>query len=389
MDHIKIIKRAFNITKVYRALWLFGILLALTAGGGGSSNATASFSPSGNQNFNFFEGTPFPWTWQEVTAVLVPIAISLICLALLVAVIFAIARYVTETAVIRMVDRHEETEEKVSVRAGFRLGWSRSAWRLFLIDLLIAVCTVAAIILVGLIAFAPLLLWTTGNNTLGVLGTVVAIGLSILFVFLGIAVAVVLSVLLQFFHRAAVLEDLGVVESIRRGFSIVRKHLADVVVMALILFGIGLGWFIVMIPVYILLGLVGILLAGGLGLGAGFLTGLAAEGALPWIVGFVVGLPLFLLVFGLPALFLNGLMKVFVSSSWTLTYRELLATENGTAQELALPEGPEPPGQPGAPEPPELPELPVSSELPEPPELPENPDMPEPPDLPMPPAEEF
>ncbi len=38
MDHIRILRRAFQITRAYRALWLFGILVALTAARGGSSN---------------------------------------------------------------------------------------------------------------------------------------------------------------------------------------------------------------------------------------------------------------------------------------------------------------------------------------------------------------
>ena len=39
MDHIKILKRAFNITWVYRALWVFGIILALTTGGNSGSSS--------------------------------------------------------------------------------------------------------------------------------------------------------------------------------------------------------------------------------------------------------------------------------------------------------------------------------------------------------------
>ena len=42
MDHFKILRRAFQLTWSYRALWMFGILLALTtassgvnSGGGG------------------------------------------------------------------------------------------------------------------------------------------------------------------------------------------------------------------------------------------------------------------------------------------------------------------------------------------------------------------
>lgn len=352
MDHIKIIKRAFHITRVYRVLWIFGILLALTAGsgGGGSENPWIRFDAGRNDGFPFFEGGQIPWNWAELSAVVIPVGIALLCLGLLLAVAFAIVRYVSETAVVRMVDQFEKTEEKVSFREGFRLGWSRPAWRMFLIDLLIGVTTVLVVILLGLIAAAPLLLWLTRSETVGILGTVVTVGLALLFIFFVILAAILVSVLVQFFRRACVLEDLGVIESIRRGFSLVRKRLGDVAVMALILFGIGLGWLIVMIPVYVLLALAGALIGGIPGLGAGLLADLVAGGAWPWIVGFGVGLPIFLLVFGLPALFLNGLLKTFVSSSWTLTYRELLATEDGSPAADTSPGTPELPASPSAPE---------------------------------------
>jgi hypothetical protein len=47
----------------------------------------------------------------------------------------------------------------------------------------------------------------------------------------------------------------------------------------------------------------------------------------PWILAAAVGIPIFLLVVGLPILFVGGLVQVFKSSVWTLTYRELQAVE--------------------------------------------------------------
>jgi hypothetical protein len=347
MDHIKIIKRAFHITKIYRALWIFGLLLALTTGvNGNASGGGGGGGGGGGSNGNNFvpgPGGPFlPGSWEAISQAWIPIAISLICIFLLLAVVLAIARYVSETAVITMVDRYEEAEEQVNFRQGWRLGWSRPAWRMFLIDLVVGIGTALGILLLGLIAVAPLLLWLTRNDTVGVIATITAIGLGVVFIFLVILIVIVLSILSQFFRRACVLEDLGVVDSIRRGWRVARGRLGDSVVMALILFGIGLGWFILMIPVYILLALAGALVGGLPGLAAGFLTSLVSEGALPWIVGAAVGVPLFLLVFGLPALFLNGLLKVFASSSWTLTYREMLALENGSAELAVAPDEPEP-----------------------------------------------
>jgi len=87
-----------------------------------------------------------------------------------------VAHYVAETALIRMVDDYEETGEKHSVRQGFRLGWSRTALRFFLIDLLIGLPVAVVFILLFALAFAPPLLWATDSTAAGVIGTVVTIG---------------------------------------------------------------------------------------------------------------------------------------------------------------------------------------------------------------------
>jgi hypothetical protein len=64
----------------------------------------------------------------------------------------------------------------------------------------------------------------------------------------------------------------------------------------------------------------------------GWLASLAAEGAAPWIAGAAIGVPIFLAVIIVPALFLSGLMEVFKSSAWTLTFRELTALETTQAE---------------------------------------------------------
>ena len=47
MNQVALVKRAFAITRRYRVLWLFGILVALTSGGGGGGNG-ANYSFQGD-----------------------------------------------------------------------------------------------------------------------------------------------------------------------------------------------------------------------------------------------------------------------------------------------------------------------------------------------------
>ena len=314
MDHGKVLKRAWDILWRYRALWVFGFILALTAGGGGSSSGRVA------NNWGQYSTDRIP---PEVVSTLIAIGIGLACLTVILIIVAAIARYVAATALIRMVDDYEETGQKRGVRQGFRLGWSRSAFRLFLIDLLIGLPVAVAFILLFLLALAPLLLWTTKSTAAGALGTAIAIGLGLLVILLAIVVAVILSVLKPFFRRVCVLEGLGVTEAIRHGYAMVRQNLRDVGLMWLITVGLRIGWTILMIPVVLLLLVISGALGGALALVTGGLTGLALEGAAPWIAAALVGIPIFILVMAVPLSFLGGLFEVFLSSTWTLTYREL------------------------------------------------------------------
>jgi len=331
MDHIKIIKRAFSITWNYRALWVFGILLARTAGrtNGGSNGGGGSGGGNGSSGSGSFGpgNIQMPVVPQEVITTLVIVGIGLLCLGLILAIIGVVARYVSENALIRMVDQHEASGEKVSVRQGFRLGWNRAAGRLFLIDLLIGLGFIVAVLLSLLIAGAPLLVWLTNNTPLQVLGTVVAIGLATLFIFTIILVGIGVSLLLQIVHRACVLEDLGVIESIRRGWELLRQRLGDAVIMGLILFALGLGAAIIMIPVVILVFVVAAIIGGLPALLIGAITNLFVQGYVPWVLAALVGMPIFFLVVIVPLGFLSGLIETFNSTTWTLTYREIVALQ--------------------------------------------------------------
>jgi hypothetical protein len=344
MDHVRVLKQAWRLLWHNRALWVFGIVLALT---------TASWETSlwrGN-NGNRSNNQP-PSNWQlppdwpsvpdigaglapQVRDTLIAVGIGLACVVAVLIVVAAVARYVSETALIRMVNQHEDTGEPLTVRQGFRLGWSRTAWRLWLIDLLIDLPAAFAALLLLLVALAPLLLWTTKNTTAGVIGTVAAIGLGFLVMLVIIVAAVALNLVKLFARRACALEGLGVTASVRRGYAMLRRSLKDVGVMWLIVAGVHIGWPIAIAPVVILLIAVGVLLGGGLLLAVRGLTGLALSETAAWIVAGVAGGVLFILALAVPLTFLDGLKETFLSSTWTLTYRELRALRDPSGLEAA------------------------------------------------------
>jgi hypothetical protein len=360
MDPVKILKRAWHILWNYRALWVFGLILALTAAGssGGSGNNGARYSgDSGNQGYdaplpenwreemeNFFaeagmaiekvfdEGLPALGISQGELTALIWIGAVFILVMMVIGLVMAVFRFVSETALIRMVDEYEATDTKMTVREGFRIGWSRTSWRLFLINLIVHIPTfvlLAVLLVAGIIVYRMV---AGGNETLAVTGIVGLIGVVVLVIFVVAILSIFLMLLRQFFWRVSALEDLGVGESLRRGFAIARENWKEVGLMWLIMIGLGIAWMIVSIiaviltiPVVLITSVFAAVVAVVPGLLLAGLFSLFLSGYLPWIVAGVFILPLFFLIAFSPWTLLTAWQQVYISTVWTLTYRELKA----------------------------------------------------------------
>ncbi len=347
MNHKEILSRAWKILWSYKALWIFGIILAVTAT---SFPNTAWQLDSSNKNresegLRFQSGDDFRKEFgqameeaaqeldlffnevlpEELGQAAIMIALFAGCVIVILIVLRGIFRYVSETAIVTLVDEHETSGTKYTIRKGFRLGFSRSAWRLFLIDLIINVPVFVVFLLLFLLVLSPLLLWTTENMVASVIGTITTIGLFFLVVVLAMILAAALSIFKRFFYRTCVIEGAGVIESIKMGYKLVRANLKDVITMWLILIGINLGFTLAIIPVVFLLLAIAAVVAGLLGLTVSGVSSLFAGDSQSLVAGLVVGVPLFFLLLVTPLVFLNGLKETFISSSWTLAYRETRA----------------------------------------------------------------
>lgn len=361
IDPIKILQRAWHILWNYRTLWVFGLILALAGGssynGGGNNgvqwredgrnyqttppeNLQEAFSDLSRElNKLFQEGIPdVHITGEALTAFLWIIGVFVVFMVL-VGIVMAIARYVSETAVIRMVDEYEGTGNKVSLREGFRIGWSRTAWRLFLINLIVNLPLILFFLIMLIAGVIVFLAVVNANATFNAAGVVSMIGLVFLAVFVVIILSIFLGLLRHFFWRICALEDAGVGESLRRGFAMVRENWKSVGLMWLVMIGLGIAWIIVSIlailitiPIVILTGLVAVVVIALpffllLGLFSLFLTG-----PLPWIAAGLFVLPPFFIIAFSPWMLLGSWQSVFTSTVWTLTYRELKALPVATPQ---------------------------------------------------------
>jgi hypothetical protein len=319
MDPLDILKRSFRITRTHRALWVFGILLALTAGGGGFNGSGLNYNLGGGNRRPSDAGILLPRTFDSgMTGGILALIIGLCCLFLFLVVAAIIVRYVSETGIYRLVNDLEESGVRPTTRRGFRLGWNRRALRLFLVDLAVGIPFALATIIIFLLALSPLLLLLVGNTAAQVLGVIFMVILIFVALCVVIVAAVVVSLLSQFWHREVAIAGKGVLDAIRDGTALVRAHLGNAVVMYLFMIGVGIAWGIVMIPVFLVLAALA-LLVGGL---PAFLIYQATQSlAVPVLLGLVVGL----IVLVAPLVFAGGLYATYTTTAWTLAYRDLQA----------------------------------------------------------------
>jgi hypothetical protein len=368
MDPIKILRRAWYILWSYRALWVFGLILALAAGGssGQGSNNSYQYDQNGGEN-----GPPTPQSMQEAFRDLqreldrlfergIPdidisgeafttflwVVGAFVLVMVIVGIVMAVARYVSETAVIRMVDEYESTGNKMTVRQGFRIGWSNTAWRLFLINLIVNLPII--LVVLGLIGAGLVILFSfsSGNTDFAAFSVVTTIVLAVITIFVVVILTVLLYLLRNFFWRVCVLEGASVGESFRRGFELVRENWKSVGLMWLVMIGLGIIWaiasvilFIITIPLLIVTAVLAVvvvavpflLLVGAFSLFLG--------GPLPWIAGGLFVLPLFFLLAFSPWVLVGSWQSVFTSTVWTLTYREINALPSAQPQLIEEPVG--------------------------------------------------
>ena len=354
MDPVKILKRAWYILWNYRALWVFGLILALAAGssaGQGSNNGTR-YEQSSGQNTHvtpqsmqeafrqlqsevhklFTQGIPdIHVSGQDLTTFLWVIG-GFILVLLILGIFVAIARYVSETAVIRMVDEHESSGNKLSVRQGFRIGWSKTAWRLFLINLIVNLPAITLALVLLIAGTSIYLAVVNGNANFAAFSVVSAIVLAFITIFVVVILTILLRLLRNFFWRICVLENAGVRESLQRGFAFVLENWKNVGLMWLVMIGLGIVWavasillIIVSIPIVIVTVVIAILVVA---LPFLLLVGIFSTflgGVLPWVAGGLFMAPLFFTLAFSPWLLLGSWQSVYTSTVWTLTYREIKA----------------------------------------------------------------
>jgi hypothetical protein len=276
MDYGKILNRSVNIVWQNKFLIILGILASLGSGWFGGGGGGGGDGGAGQ----------FPEFGEDIAALAAGLIIALVCLVLFVGIVVWFVFWVVSTIArggqIASVDSID-SGEKSSFRQAWSAGW-RKARTLLGIGIIPALPTMVlfffAIVALGAYGGFYALIDDELSNALGAAG--LGIGIAALACIV-VPIYLVLSILRNFAERACMLEDLGVIDSYRRGTKVLMANIGEAIIL-----------FLLQIAIFIAMGIV--LFVPGI---------IAAACCFLW--------PLLLVV--------QGAISAFVSALWTLAWR--------------------------------------------------------------------
>lgn len=336
----EVLSKAWKITWKFKVLWIFGILAGcagggranfnsnFNSGGSGGGGGRGSGSGSTDQFFNQFSNMQPDRLFREYIAPYTAIIIGLLVLLCVLWIVFYFLGVMGRVGLIKGAAKADSGAESMR----FSELWSESTpyfWRMFGLNVLVGLpfllVTIILLLVIGISGFTA---YQSGVGGAGL--AAVIISLTGLFVG-GICIISILSLIvgmvLEQSQNAIVLDDLGVVDSLERGWDIFRGAVLPIVLIAIILAILGgAAGFVIALP------LIGLILV--VGAGTAF-TAIATAGsgiAGPLLIGACC------VVLYMPVLLLgNGILQTYMQSVWTLVYRRLTAPA-APAAETAAPE---------------------------------------------------
>ena len=326
MDYGNLLKRSWDIVWHNKFLFILGFLAALGSGGSNGNGGA-----NGNFNYQFgSEDVPSEMLdqvtqfWTQYGA----LVIGVICLGVIVSIILWLVRLVAQAGMISAVDRIE-AGEKMTFSEAFSAGVGK----------------LGRMIGVNVIMYGPFALFglLAGGAGLATAWTAISSaaagasqsdiealfgGIGIFWVCIACVACLIVplvlfvSVIYPFAQRGAILQDLGVIDSIRHGWQVVKANAGDVVLLVVlfIVLGIvfGLATFIVLIPLALVSlapGIASMVISGG-SFEVGNILLLAGGGICIGLVGAAV----------------NSIMVAFRSTAVTLAYQEFTSKKEAVSE---------------------------------------------------------
>lgn len=354
-----ILTRAWKTLWNYKVLWIFGLLLVLSgasnsgSNGGSGSRYTSSYedrgqygytmdhgieglevSPSNpdwvNDMITFVKDTVVPLfaTPEKALQTIIWIVVIVVGFCIVMGLLWSLVRYPSETASIRMVDEYDQTGTKVKFKEGWKLGWNRRAFRMWLVDLIIG----SPAIVIGLLMLLGGILVAVNAQTMGEAAWAGLAGgiIFLLIFFLAFALFMIaLGMLRELVVRSVAIEGATVGEAFKNGWTLFKRNLGHVLITWLVMLGITIGFgiasiiafFVLLLPCA-LMTVPGAIVAAIPGAIAYGIASIFAGSWVPWAIGILVALPFFLTVTFLPMSFVSGWFVIFGVNVWTFAYRQ-------------------------------------------------------------------
>ena len=295
MDFSNVLRRAWEITWKHKGLWVLGILASCSSNyGSGSSN----FSNTFQYNISGGEYTQIDRWFQSIPEeTWIAIGITALCVFVLMAIVIWVLTAIGNGGLIAGFQM-AETGETVTLGTAFQQGVSYF-WKLLVIQLIPGLLS---LLILGPVIFGMFLCTFL---TLG-LGIICLLPLLCILVPLGIAIGVY-TMLAQI---ALIVEDLDIATAFQRAWEVFRSNLGEIIVMGLILV---VGGFVVGLILAIPFILIALPLMTGLIMGT---ESSSVVGVSVTVIGGLLYLPILIIA--------SGIIRTFVTGSWTLTYRSLI-----------------------------------------------------------------
>lgn len=309
----EVLTKAWQITWKHKVLWIFGILAGCNRSNGGNFNSSYSGNGGGSGGNGGFPYLPpdvmrvFDQIEQNLVTI-IAIVISVCCIIWLITIFLGT---MGKVGLIHGAAQADGGAEKLS----FGQLWSESLpffWRMLGLSLLVMVpILIIVFIPLGAGLYYLITADSSGNPEMILASIPIFLGCLCLLV----PVMWVVGMIVRQSENAIVLEDLGVLPSLTRGWEIFKSNLGSIIIMSIILavisFAVGL---VMVIP--ILAVVFPAVFAFALG---------EAESWTPLIIAGAC-----MLIYIPISWVANGILITYTESAWTLTYMRLTAKPETT-----------------------------------------------------------
>ncbi|MFN2223424.1 MAG: hypothetical protein ACK2UH_12780 [Candidatus Promineifilaceae bacterium] len=311
MDYGQLLRDAWYVVWNNKFLLILGFLAALGSG-----------VSSGNNNVSYnLNADEIPPAFGERVDIFLahfaPIVIGLMCLVVFVGVLFWLIRLTAQAGLISAADRLHNGE-KVTLVEALRSGLSKLGRMigiyLILYGPFLLLAFIMAVLVLALVGTAIGFEFADWGQEFVPWMASFGIGIACVALLLCalIPLMMVVTIILPFAQRAAVLEDMSVTDSLRRAWWVIKSNPADVIILVLLFVVVGIVYSvavgIVLVPLIALLFVP-------------MVIGLVVDGTLG--IGNVLALILGGVAIGLLAAVLNAFWTSYRSTAMTLAYRQL------------------------------------------------------------------